>query len=271
MLGLFARNSPTCSTPARRPLLEVENLENRLVPAASLVNGTLIIQGSQVSDHVTVKTETHYGVEYYRVSDNINLTSQWFTTSSVYAGNVVFYGYQGHDTFANNTGLRANAYGMSGNDQLYGGWNNDILDGGEGNDYLAGRQGNDTLYAGADYWYNSNTLDGGDGHDTLYGGFGTDSLYGGSDNDTLYGGYGNDFLYGNGGMDYLFGQDGNDLLNGGDDGFADYLSGGNGNDKFQVERDFVQWWLSNRDYPVDFMSGDSFYDDQGSYRFFAIY
>jgi Ca2+-binding RTX toxin-like protein len=105
-------------------------------------------------------------------------------------------------------------------------------------------------------------LDGGDGNDLMYGNFGTDYMYGGNNTDYMYGSYGSDYLAGQGGYDILYGEDGNDTLDGGDDGYSDYMSGGTGNDSFQIEYYFANGYYYNRDYPVDFAYGDSFYDEQ---------
>ncbi len=72
------------------------------------------------------------------------------------------------------------------------------------------------------------SLDGGDGDDTLSGGAGDDTLDGYAGNDLLVGGTGDDVLRGRAGMDSLFGSGGNDAITGGPDG--DLISGGEAND-----------------------------------------
>ena len=81
----------------------------------------------------------------------------------------IINGHQGSDTL----------YGMIGNDTMRGGDGADTIDGGEGNDILYGERNNDTITAGAgdDIVYghgrydtgieNKDTLNGGDGIDTL--------------------------------------------------------------------------------------------------------
>lgn len=172
--------------------------------------------------------------------------------------------------------------GRYGDDSLDGGLDNDLLFGSGGDDALVGGDGDDVLwgdeYAGSDGagvsgWggapmggssnggqlsqdqHGKDSLEGGEGNDTLIGGGRDDRLDGGNGNDLLfgdgigvahegndrlYGGKGDDELQGNGGddllmgeegADHLSGQDGNDLLSGGegDDG----MNGGAGSDALQ--------------------------------------
>lgn len=100
------------------------------------------------------------------------------------------------------------------------------MDGGEGDDTLYGGAGNDTLrgYAGND------RLEGGTEADLLYGGDDADRLYGGAGNDALLGDTGDDSLAGGAGDDRLFGGTGNDTLIA--DGGTDTLLGGSGSDSF---------------------------------------
>jgi len=246
---LFRRSASAAKASQIKNRPQLETLEDRSLPAVSAFAsaGNLYIYGDNGANNVTVNYEVYGSVGYYKVSgDGIN---RWFQASTV--GHAYFYGYDGNDYFANNTYLATHAYGMNGNDTLVGSYSNDYLDGGYGSDYLYGRSGNDTLVAGYDYAYNY--LDGGDGHDSLYGGYGTD---------VMHGGYGNDYLFGNYGKDYLYGESGNDTLNGGDDGFADYLNGGTGADKFQIEWYWTGSSWQNRDFASDFHSWEA----DGSYN-----
>ncbi|MGF1578401.1 MAG: spondin domain-containing protein, partial [Gemmataceae bacterium] len=63
--------------------------------------------------------------------------------------------------------------------------------------------------------FQSATVDGGGGDDTIFGTQFADSLFGGIGNDVIYGGDGNDLLGGGEGDDQLFGGEGNDQLDGG--------------------------------------------------------
>ena len=76
----------------------------------------------------------------------------------------------------------------------------------------------------------ANTIEGGDGGDTLSGDGGDDMLIGGDGGDTLNGGEGNDHLMGGEGDDDLDGNAGNDTLVGGEG--DDDLDGGEGNDTY---------------------------------------
>ncbi|WP_308189089.1 calcium-binding protein [Nostoc mirabile] len=141
------------------------------------------------------------------------------------------------DNVITGTGSENVLWGLDGNDILNGVSligdifvGGDTLNGGDGNDtlngdgILNGGDGNDTLDGGG-------TLNGGDGNDTLDGG-GTlngdngDDILNGSG--ILNGGDGNDALIGAFGNDTLIGAFGNDTLNGGVG--DDELNGGAGND-----------------------------------------
>lgn len=85
---------------------------------------------------------------------------------------IYFHGYEGNDTFTNNTSVEVVAFGGAGNDELIGGVAADFLYGGSGNDTLKGGSGNDWLqgFAGNDQ------LEGQAGNDNLYGGTGQNTL-----------------------------------------------------------------------------------------------
>ncbi|WP_238179899.1 tandem-95 repeat protein, partial [Methylobacterium oxalidis] len=116
-------------------------------------------------------------------------------------------------------------------DQLYGGSGNDVLYGRDGNDGLNGNEGDDRLYGEA----GMDNLNGGAGDDLLEGGADDDTLQdtdGGTD--TLQGGDGNDSLYArdsNGQVDTLESGAGDDSLS--REGYNSYgstLRAGEGND-----------------------------------------
>lgn len=97
-----------------------------------------------------------------------------------------------------------------GNDTVIGNDLANSIDGGNGNDTLTGGGGNDTLIGGS----SNDTLNGDSEEDSLNGGLGNDSLIGGSENDTLIGASGNDTLIGGSGNDRLIGNSERDVLTG---------------------------------------------------------
>ena len=130
--------------------------------------------------------------------------------------------------------------GGAGNDVMQGGGGDDVMAGNEGNDFLQGRGQNDTVqgFSGTD-WVDGNDGDdfvrGGSGDDVVIGGEGSDEIYGRNDNDILIGG---EFT-----SDPLTTEQLGALRDGAsivdiipdsttlaDDGDADTLDGGNGDD-----------------------------------------
>ncbi len=115
---------------------------------------------------------------------------------------------------------------------LHGGDGDDTLNGGNGNDSLFGLSGDNTLNGGN----GDDELYSRQGDDTLNGGNGNDWLSSSSGDDTLNGGDGDDRLYGGHGHDTLHGGDGNDRLYGDSAWFRealnedDTLNGGDGDD-----------------------------------------
>ena len=100
---------------------------------------------------------------------------------------------------------------------INGGNGNDTLTGTAGDDTISGGNGNDVVNAGN----GNDTINGGNGNDTLSGGEGDDIIIGGNGNDSLDGGSGNNTLSGGNGNDILVVGNGNNTL-----------TGGNGNDTF---------------------------------------
>ena len=143
--------------------------------------------------------------------------------------------------------------GGQGDDTLNGGDGNDTLDGKEGGDLLIGGLGLDSadyrfetadLTISIDGLANEKggnaegdnvSLDverivGGSGNDLLIGSDGDNSITGREGNDTIQGGFGNDSLDGNEGDDVLAGESGDDVLTGG--AGSDVMTGGSGDDSF---------------------------------------
>lgn len=216
------------------------------------VSYKLGVLNDKYDDKIVVKCST----SYYSVSDEFKL---WSKTPKGDHKNVVslhYRGFDGNDTFTNNTAIPVKASGGRGNDKLYGGGADDEMSGGgtdwggsvisdSGNDIVVGNGGNDHLNGGIG---GDDTLNGGSGADVLLGGDGADVILGGSENDIIRGGLGSDTIYGGSGdddimgcewhtqketnlkdsTDWIYAGDGNDTVFG--SGGNDYISGGDGDD-----------------------------------------
>ena len=242
--------------PANHWRPSFEALEDRTVPAVSVIGDVLTIVGTESADEVYVYS--YYAEDaYWRVSFNGDVTDhpQDGITS------LSFNGLGGDDYFEHGgtTGhwlgavLPTVAYGGAGHDTMK------IIESRSGgpNHYLSGDGGWDDLQGG---WGND-TLVGGNGHDRLVGDVGDDDLYGGKGNDWLYGGTGTSAR----GYDVLYGGAGNDRLDGGlEETLGDYLVGGGGADRFvkdRVYREFYNYYYGyyyykwvNQDKAQDFRS-----------------
>jgi Ca2+-binding RTX toxin-like protein len=132
---------------------------------AGVVNGTLVVSGTDGRDRITIKRK---GGDYVVKANGRTLGR--FATETVQS--IVVDGRAGDDRIdvANNIRLGAELHGGDGDDTLDGGRGNDTLVGGAGDDVLRGRRGHD--------W-----LDGGDGENRLVGGPGDDTLVGANGDD----------------------------------------------------------------------------------------
>ena len=121
---------------------------------------------------------------------------------------------------------------------IYGGSSGvDTVNGGDGDDTIYGQDGGDALTGGA-------------GVDRLFGDAGVDFLNGGDGNDLLYGGVNGDVVSGEAGNDILYGGDGSDTLTGG--AGVDLLYGGNGLDTFSFDDGDSGATLATADRILDF-------------------
>jgi len=172
------------------------HLQDAAESPVSVVNGDLVVTGTSAGDTV------------YLWSGAGNQTFAWLNGESYgpfalpAGGRVIVSGEAGNDQiFATDLAIPVSAYGGAGHDLMTGGSAGDLLDGGDGvdrvwgnacddvliggagNDFLDGHLGNDILVGGDDH----DTLNGGDGRDLLIGGLGEDLLRGGNDDDALFG------------------------------------------------------------------------------------
>ena len=171
--------------------------------------------------------------------------SDAFSTDPADTYTSIIYGNAGNDSI-DGAGGDDSLYGGADNDTILGGAGNDYIEGGTGADSAIGGAGNDTLYLGDG---NDSMGVGDTGDDLVYGEGGDDVLSGDAGNDTIYGGIGNDAIEGHDGADTIYGEEGDDYLAGfdvtgitypenrtlnptvgSDDGSADYIDGGTGND-----------------------------------------
>ncbi|MGR3323239.1 MAG: Hint domain-containing protein [Pseudooceanicola sp.] len=139
-------------------------------------------------------------------------------------------------------------YGGTGSDTLWGGAGLDYIEGGDDADEIGGDEGSDTVFAGGGndtIWEvdGDDELHGDTGNDSIYAESGNDSVYGDAGADTIYAGTGDDYVEGGGDGDQIIYGEGHDTVHGGDGNdtiddingdnsyfFANYLTGGGGND-----------------------------------------
>ena len=173
-------------------------------------------------------------------------------------GGSVSWGEQGNDVLVGGAGLDelfgndswGNGPDDGGADRLYGNGGGDYLDGELGPDVMSGGAGTDVVRytgrsddlaisldgkrndgaAGENDWIQADveSVQGGNGNDTITGSSSGEFLEGGLGADTIAGGGGDDHIVGDAGSDTLDGGPGNDYVAGGLD--ADQVTGGTGYD-----------------------------------------
>lgn len=252
--------------------MPVQALEQRklLSASTSLWNGTLTIRGGSGNDVVEVEKE--YGrVEVKSNTRSGHVRTQRFSAWRV--DEIVFYGYNGNDSFTNKTDVPSRVYGGNGNDVLVGGSGADYLNGGNDADAITGSEGNDTIDAGA----GDDFVLGGSGHDFIDAAFGNDQVFGEDGNDSIYGGSGNDVLAGDDGADFIRGQDGNDRVHGGNhndrllgDAGIDVVAGESGNDYVRggAHKDYL-YGGNGHDYMIGDSGSDYMYGNNGNDRLYG--
>jgi Ca2+-binding RTX toxin-like protein len=202
---------------------QLQNNGSIVVGGGTITNieGVGWIQGSNFDDDITEGAVTNSGPTY-GMGGNDHLVAS--------AGSGAAYGGDGNDVIDRTLAAFGGAvYGEAGDDLIIGGSSGfETLDGGDGNDTIQGNYGYDTLSGGN----GNDVLDGGSFGDTLLGDAGNDVLYGAGDADTVNGGAGDDTLYGDYSLIYsgnqLSPQSNDDLLIGGSG--ADIIHGDEGND-----------------------------------------
>jgi len=134
----------------------IESLESRLFFAATLANGTLLVEGTPSNDRIQVTTRRDDFIVRERGAE-----PQTFPASQVQQ--VIVNSLAGNDRVrVDRTTIPAAIDSGPGNDRIVGGFGNDVIVGGEGNDRINARAGNDQIFGltGVD------TLAGGAGADT---------------------------------------------------------------------------------------------------------
>jgi Ca2+-binding RTX toxin-like protein len=204
-----------------------ESLEDRRLCSATLVGGTVRVQGSDAAEHITVSefvsnSELSLGVRFLRVRETIDrpflpdiTRTTDFVKSSVTRLRINSFG--GNDVInLSATGVGADVFAGGGHDVIYGSAGNDNLNGD-----LAIVQGFDGEELGPQ-------LFGTPGNDVIYGNAGNDILRGGPADDRLDGGFG---------FDAMFGETGNDRIISRDGVLGETVDGGSGFDNAQVDED----------------------------------
>ena len=222
-----------------------ESLEDRRLCSATLVGGTVRVEGTDAPETVTVSefisnSELSMGVRFLRVNERIDrpfplpdiTRTTDFIKSQVARLRVNSFG--GNDVITLNTTVGADVFAGGGSDMINGGSGNDNLNGD-----LAIAQGFDGEELGAVLW-------GTPGNDTIAGNAGNDVLRGGPFHDKLTGGAGSDAMYGEDGNDTLFARDGVGL---------EIVDGGLGFDTAHV--DMMPFTLADRLFSIESLGTDT--------------
>jgi Ca2+-binding RTX toxin-like protein len=167
------------STPKNRVRLELEALEDRVVPAFSsvhLAGGVLQIQGTADSDQVHVFNRGHdIIVQMKDLSEPGSRTLvRHFNKARV--KEVEFHGAAGDDVFQDDitsAKVRSVAFGDDGNDLLKGGVGENELHGGAGQNTLIGGPSDDLLVGGS----GADDITGNGGHDRIENEGGDDTVH----------------------------------------------------------------------------------------------
>jgi Calpain family cysteine protease/RTX calcium-binding nonapeptide repeat (4 copies) len=241
--------------------MHFDSLESRRLMTASLLNGTLTVDGRNGMNNIAVSQSG----TTLRVNDNgafstfstIHVNKIWVKgkdyddtlSASGVTINTEIDGAGGNDVITTGSG-NDTVYAGAGNDRIVSGPqtqrlvhgigiiydDKDFISGDAGNDTVTAGMGNDTIYGGA----GDDQISADAGNDWVYAQDGNDVVRGGVGNDNLFGNGGNDALYGGAGTDGLYGGDGNDLLVSIGGGQNDYNLGEAGSDSFWVDTESTE-------------------------------
>jgi Ca2+-binding RTX toxin-like protein len=131
-----------------------------VIQAAALVNGDLVVGGTDQADTISISQSGQTGV-------SVTINGQVVGTFNP-TGRIIVYALGGNDLVqvSGSVTLPAELFGGAGNDTLNGGGGNSILMGGDGDDQLTGGSGRDLLIGGA----GADRLVGNSGDDILIAG-----------------------------------------------------------------------------------------------------
>src|SRR2546421_855132 len=142
----------------------LEQLENRRLMSATLVNGVVTVIGTAGDDNITVSYRSD--TKWF----NVGVNGQGTSFGHAHVDRIIIFGLAGNDMISAShvEGFKPGIIikGGEGNDYIKGGRNRDLLIGGAGDDSIFGNASDDTLL-------------GQDGNDLLKGGIGNDLLIGG--------------------------------------------------------------------------------------------
>src|SRR4051812_23167812 len=127
-------------------IISFEELERRKLLSVSLAKGTLTVNGTDASDHITIYRSAGNA---QRLHVKVNNEIRAYDLASV--SNIVVKARGGNDrvTIDQSNGaiaLPTRLYGDFGNDTITAGSGSDRISGGRGNDQLLGLNGHDVIY-----------------------------------------------------------------------------------------------------------------------------
>jgi Ca2+-binding RTX toxin-like protein len=253
--------------PTNRDLVcQAEPLENRRLLSANVVNGTLVVVGTNGPDRIAMWEDVGPKgpvIVGYVDAQLFGRPPETFEVPAESVHSILVRAGAGADTvdlFDAPVGPTSGPISIPcridaglGNDVVTGSDVRDVIVGGFGNDRIDGNRGNDWIDGG---WGNDD-LRGGEGNDYVSGGYGDDIVTGDEGDDRLFGGAGNDHV-GFNASGPLNSEPGNDILSGGpgEDWMVggkgkDRIFGGTGRDHFSLEDDDSEMIDRTPDEPKD--------------------